>query len=672
MTRSAHARAARYCSVTALAGIAALVAVLLRGPGPAVKSELPAVIVFAVCVFVGELFPLQVPRGRGEEQLTVSSIFAFGLLLLAGLWPAVLVQSLASALPDIKARRPAWRILFNVGQYVLALVAAETVLHIDPALSHIKGGGFTSAQLPLVLLAAVTFWWVNILLVGVALALWQGTTLMSYFRRDLVFSMVTGMALLGLSPVLVRWSQFCLAALPLFGLPLYAVYRGGRHAVNSEHQATHDALTGLPNRLFFRRVVEEESKRNQSDQCYAILLLDLDRFKEINDTLGHAWGDRLLIEVASRMRQVVRSQDLLARLGGDEFALLLTRVTDPDLPVRTARRIAHALAKAVDMDDLVVQADLSIGIASSDSEHRDVEEILRRADVAMYHAKHHHLGIHVFDQADDHFHPDQLALVAELRSGIQAGQLAVHYQPKLDLRTNEVHSLEALVRWQHPRLGLVQPDAFIELAEHTGVIRSLTSKVIETALLDCRRWRAAGLPLTIAVNVSMRSLREQSFVTEIAELIDRTGAEPPWLMVEITESTIMSDPATVMTVLSDLESMGVLLSIDDFGTGYSSLSHLRQLPVSELKIDRSFVRNLGHDGDDSDAVIVRSTVELAHNLGLKVVAEGVEDRATVECLRGMGCDEIQGYYLSRPVPAEELIVWLEERPLSRQPQLRVV
>jgi predicted signal transduction protein with EAL and GGDEF domain len=372
------------------------------------------------------------------------------------------------------------------------------------------------------------------------------------------------------------------------------------------------------------------------------------------------------------MRQVVRSQDLLARLGGDEFALLLTGVTDPALPVRTAERIAHALAKAVDMDDLVVQADLSIGIASSDSEHRDVEEILRRADVAMYHAKHHHLGIHVFDQADDHFHPDQLALVAELRSGIQAGQLAVHYQPKLDLRTNDVYSVEALVRWQHPRLGLVQPDAFIELAEHTGIIRSLTTKVIETALLDCGRWRAAGLPLTVAANVSMRSLREPSFVTEIAELIERTHAEPEWLMVEMTESTIISDPATVMTVLRDLENMGVLLSIDDFGTGYSSLSHLRQLPVSELKIDRSFVRNLGHERGENDAVIVRSTVELAHNLGLKVVAEGVEDRATAECLRGMGCDEIQGYYLSRPVPADEIIVWLEERRLSRQPQLRVV
>jgi diguanylate cyclase (GGDEF)-like protein len=672
MTRSAHARAVRFCSVTALAGIAALVAVLLQGPGLAVQSELPTVLVFSVGVFVGETFPLQVPRGRGEEHLTFSSTFSFGLLILAGLWPAVLVQSIASALPDLHARRPAWRILFNVGQYVLALVAAGAVLHLDPALLVAGRGGFTSTQLPFVLVAAGTFWCVNIALVGVALALWQDATLASYFRRDLMFSLVTGMALLGLSPVLVRWSQFCLAAFPLFGLPLYAVYHGGRHAVSSEHQASHDSLTGLPNRLFFRRMVEEESKRSRRGECYAVLLLDLDRFKEINDTLGHAWGDRLLVEVASRIREVVRSEDVLARLGGDEFALLLTCLTDRYLPARTAKRITEALAKPIEMENLTVQADLSIGIAASDSGHRDVEEMLRRADVAMYHAKRHHLGIHVFDEADDHFHPDQLGLAAELRSGIQAGQLVLHYQPKLDLGTDQVRSFEALVRWQHPRLGLLQPGAFIELAEHTGVMGNLTRKVIETALLDCARWRARGWPLTIAVNVSMRSLRERRFATEVAELIDHVGAQPDWLMLEITESTIMADPGTVMIVLRDLEDMGVLLSIDDFGTGYSSLSHLRQLPVTELKIDRSFVKGLGNAQPDSDAAIIRSTVELAHNLGLTVVAEGVENRATVDRLRGMGCDQIQGYYLSRPLPADEISVWLAERAVSPQPQLRVV
>jgi diguanylate cyclase (GGDEF)-like protein len=670
MTRSAHAQAFRYCSVVSCVGIALLVAVLIQGPSPAMSGQLPRLAVFAACVLAGEMAPLQVPRGRGEEQLTFSSTFSFGMLLLGGLWPAVLVQAIAVALPDAISRRPPWRLLFNVGQYVLALVAASLVLHLNAGVPQVAGGNFTSGQLPAILLAATTFWWANFVLVGVALALWQGTRLLEYFRRDLMFSLATGMALMGLAPVLVRWSEFSLAAFPLFALPLYAVYRGGRHAVISEHQATHDALTGLPNRLRFHDVVADESARARGS--YAILLLDLDRFKEINDTLGHAWGDRLLVEVAARIQTVVRPHDTLARLGGDEFALLLPQSRDDHVAKLVARRITDALREPIEIDTLTMEVYLSIGIAYSSAEHRDAEEILRRADVAMYHAKAHHLDLHVFDDVDDHFHPDRLGLVSELRSGIQAGELVLHYQPKLDLRADRVVSLEALVRWQHPRLGLLQPDAFIELAEHTGVIRALTMKVIEQALVDCCRWRESGLPLTVAVNVSMRSLREESFCTEVSGLIERTGAQAEWLVIEITENTIMADPDAVMAVLQGLEEMGVVLSIDDFGTGYSSLSYLRELPVSELKIDRSFVMNLMGALSDNEAVIVRSTVDLAHNLGLRVVAEGVEDRATLECLRELGCDEIQGYYLCRPVPAEELSVWMAERPTGAIPQLRVV
>lgn len=671
MTQPARSRAHRFCSVIALAGVAVLVLVLIQGPSRSVVSQLPRVLVFGSCVFVGELFPISLPRGRGEEQFTFSSTFSFGLLLLGGLWPAVVVQGVASALGDWRVRRQAWRIAFNVGQYVLALVAADAVLHLHSGPWHVGPGAFTSAQLPVILLAAGVFWCVNIVLVGVAVALWQGATLVNYFRRDLAFSLVTGAALLGLAPVVVTWSQFSFAAFPVFALPLYAVYRGGRHAVNSEHRATHDTLTGLPNRLFFQRAVAEESKRDRTRERYAILLADVDRFKEINDTLGHAWGDRLLVEVAARIRDAVRSQDFLARLGGDEFALLLTGLVDTGSAERTARRIADAMSAPIEMEDLTVQVSLSIGIASSSFEQRDAEEILRQADVAMYQAKRQNEDVHVFDAGDDHFRPERLSLAAELRSGIHAAELVLHYQPKLDLHTNHVVSVEALVRWQHPRLGLLQPDAFIELAEHTGVMRSLTRSVIETALTDCGRWRAAGLSLTVAVNVSMRTLREQRFPAHLAELIELAGAKAEWLMLEITESMIMADPAAVTTVLHGLEEMGVLLSIDDFGTGYSSLSYLRQLPVRELKIDRSFVKNLGEARCDNEAVIVHSTVELAHNLGLRVVAEGVEDRATFECLRRLGCDEIQGYYVSRPVPFDELTVWLEERPTVPQVQLEV-
>ena len=671
MTRSARATTYRFCSVVAVAGVALLAVVVIRGPTAAIGTQLPRLIVFGLCVLLGELFPLQLPRGRGEETLTFSSTFSFGLLLVGGLWPAVVAQSVASALPDIRAHRPPWRTLFNVAQYVLSLAAADLVLYLLSGQGLLANGRFAAGQLPAILLAAGTFWGVNIVLVGVAVGLWQGARLLDYFRQDLMFSLVTGMALLGLAPVVVLWSEFSLAALPLFALPLYAVYIGVRHAVSSEHQATHDALTGLPNRVLFHQVAALESTSDRDDR-YAILLLDLDRFKDINDTLGHAWGDRLLVEIASRIRQVVRAQDTLARLGGDEFALLLTRCTEHETARKMANRVAEVLSGPIEMEAITIQVDLSIGIAFSSREHCDAQEILRRADVAMYHAKEHRVGIHVFTTADDHFHPDRLGLAAELRGGIQGGELVVHYQPKLDVDAERIVSLEALVRWQHPRLGLLQPDAFIELAEHTGTIGSLTSNVIEQALTDCVRWRTAGLALTVAVNVSMRSLREQAFCLEVAELIHRTGARAEWLVLEITESTIMADPEAVMTVLHRLEKMGVSLSIDDFGTGYCSLSYLRQLPVRELKIDRSFVANLVDDHSDNSAVIVRSTVDLAHNLGLRVVAEGVEDRATLDVLCRLGCDEIQGYYLSRPLPAQELTVWLAERPTAIQPQLQVV
>jgi diguanylate cyclase (GGDEF)-like protein len=671
MTRSARTRTYRFCSVIALAGVAVLVGVLIRGPGRVIDAQPLRLIVFGLCVLLGEMFPLQLPRGRGEETVTFSSTFSFGLLLVGGLWPAVVSQSLASALPDIRARRPPWRILFNVAQLVISLAGADLVLHLLGGEGIVASDRFTAGQLPAILLAAGMFWLLNIVLVGIAVALWQGAQLLHYFRQDLMFSLVTGMALLGLAPVVVRWSVFSLAAFPLFGLPLYAVYIGMRHAVSSEHQATHDALTGLPNRVLFHQAGVLASTDTRDDS-YAILLLDLDRFKEINDTLGHACGDSLLVEIASRIRQVVRDQDTLARLGGDEFALLLTGCTEHETAREVANRVVEVLAEPIEIGAITIQADLSIGIAFSSREHRDVQEILRRADVAMYHAKEHHVGMHVFTSDDDHLHPDRLGLAGELRGGIRAGELVVHYQPKLDVDHDRVDSLEALVRWQHPRLGLLQPDAFIELAEHTGTIGSLTSGVIEQALTDCARWRAAGFELTVAVNVSMRSLREQSFCLEVAELIHRTGARAEWLVLEITESTIMADPDAVMTVLHSLEKMGVSLSIDDFGTGYCSLSYLRQLPVSELKIDRSFMVNLVDDRSDNSAVIVRSTVNLAHNLGLRVVAEGVENRATLDSLRRLGCDEIQGYYLCRPLPAQELTVWLAERPASLHPQLRVV
>jgi diguanylate cyclase (GGDEF)-like protein len=437
----------------------------------------------------------------------------------------------------------------------------------------------------------------------------------------------------------------------------------------NEHQAFHDALTDLPNRtLFHDRVGQALSVARREHIPSAVMIMDLDRFKEVNDTLGHASGDELLKQTGVRLRAALRESDTVARLGGDEFGVLLPKVVDSAAAVAVARKLRNALEEPFTIHGLALQIEASVGIALYPEHGEDVHSLLQRADVAMYVAKEHPGGCEVYARERDDYSPDRLTLLTELRRAIDRGELVLHYQPKADLRTNEVHGVEALVRWSHPNRGLIRPDEFIPLAQKTGVIVPLTFFVLNEAVRQCRTWQLEGLDLHVSVNLSARNLLDVHLPDTVGELLARWEVSPSLLELEITESTILADPIRAMHVLSRLSGMGVRLAIDDFGTGYSSLAYLKRLPVDELKIDKSFVQ--GMEEDENDAVIVRSTIDLGRNLGLRVVAEGVETAEAWRQLAALGCDVAQGYYLSRPVPAAELAAWLRAAREDRPSRLR--
>jgi diguanylate cyclase (GGDEF)-like protein len=423
------------------------------------------------------------------------------------------------------------------------------------------------------------------------------------------------------------------------------------------HEALHDNLTGLPNRvLFLQRLADSLARQRPTDPQIAVMLIDLDRFKEINDTLGHATGDLLLQEVSARLQRAAADRVTVARLGGDEFALLDPSPGSAGDALALTRSLREVLQRPFTYQDLELEVSATIGLALAPVHGRDASTLLRRADVAMYAAKNTAPGVACYGENLDEHSPRKLALVGELRSVIEHEGLEMHYQPKVDMASGRVIGVEALVRWPHPAEGLVPPDEFVPIAERTGLIGPMTDFVLRTALTECRQWRDRGNNLSVAVNLSARSLLDSDLVDDIARALTLSGVEPSRLVLEITETSVMSDAEYAMRVLNRLSSMGCTLAIDDFGTGYSSLSYLKRLPVDEVKIDKSFVLNM--QDDENDAVIVRSIIDLARNLGLRVVAEGVETESAWDALVAMGCDIAQGYYISRPLPSAALSAWL--------------
>jgi diguanylate cyclase (GGDEF)-like protein len=430
------------------------------------------------------------------------------------------------------------------------------------------------------------------------------------------------------------------------------------------HQAGHDALTGLPNRTRAAPAIEAAVARHAAGggSC-AVLLLDLDRFKEINDTLGHVFGDQVLVEVAKRLRASVRERDLVVRLGGDEFLLLFEEV-DPGHVLARAGGVLQALREPLQLPSTTINLDASMGVVLAPAHGEGAETLMRRADIALYDAKAQHAGVALYRSGREEVHLRQLRLISDLRHAPERGELRVAYQPKIDLASGRVAHAEALLRWTHPELGVVAPDEFIPLAEHSGIVHALTRFVLEEALAENARWRGGGLDLGIAVNLSAMDLMDAGLVEFLERALRSHRVPPHRLILEVTESALMRDVDYAVRVLKRLHDAGVRLSIDDFGTGHSSLAQLKRLPVDELKIDKSFVMRLARGSDDD--VIVRSTIELGHNMGLTVIAEGVENEEGLALLRAYHCDMAQGFWFSRPMPGADLPAWCASHDASTQ------
>jgi diguanylate cyclase (GGDEF)-like protein len=418
-----------------------------------------------------------------------------------------------------------------------------------------------------------------------------------------------------------------------------------------------DRLTGLPNRALFNdRLQQAISVAMRAEHPLAVMMMDLDRFKYVNDTLGHPIGDLLLCEVARRLRaSLQRASDTVARLGGDEFAILL-----PTDGIEAAKLIANRVLKALESPTMIegqlVDIGASIGIVTFPHNGVDMNALLRRADIAMYTAKRTNSGFALYDERHDHNSAARLSLMGELRQAVEHDQLTLYYQPKVDLATRTVKYVEALVRWEHPTRGFIAPDEFIPFAEQTGYIKTVSRWVADKAVHQCAIWHAQGIELAVSINVSARELIQSSLPDTFSALLAKYGVKPESIWIEITESAIMDDPNHAIETLDRLHALGIRLSIDDFGTGYSSLSYLKRMPVDELKIDKSFVMGMAEHKDDE--MIVRSTIDLGHNMGLKVVAEGVETEQTMAQLKDLHCDLVQGYHLSRPLPPAKLEAWL--------------
>jgi diguanylate cyclase (GGDEF)-like protein len=662
------------------AGVAALALILIQTSDWNSAFDKTEFWVFAVCLFLAELFPIRLP-GR-DYSMTVSWTFTFALLLTFGPAPAIVIQILASIVSDAIGRKPAVRWAYNAAGYVLAFGAAYSVLEWSTGVPRSGVVHFVASDIPGILAAAGAVLLVNAILTGAALALAEGTTFPGYLGslrgalpglRDTARRMsrdgfgieAADLGALLLAPIVVVTADVDIWLLPILGVILLGLYRGGRAALLNEYRALHDALTDLPNRtLFDQRAVEAIAEARESGGSVAAMLIDLDRFKDVNNTLGHSHGDLLLREVGARLGPALHEGDTIARLGGDEFAVVLPG-SGPEQVASAAGDVRLALQAPFEIEGVTIEIGASIGIACFPDHGATPDLLLQRADIALYQAKDARSGFEIYSPERDDHSRGRLALAGELRSALGRDELVVFFQPKADIRTGHISGAEALVRWAHPRRGLLGPEKFIAIAEHTGMIRPLAERVLETALVQCQAWRQIGHELVVSVNVSAGNLLDPSLVQTVADLLRVTGAPARLLELELTETTIMSDPERALAVLRELRALGIGLSVDDFGTGYSSLAYLRELPVTELKIDRSFIQ--GMTEDSPNATIVRSTIDLGRNLGLEVVAEGVESAHIWDQLLALGCGLAQGYFLSEPVPADRLTRWLRDRPPALAP-----
>lgn len=642
-----------------LGGLGLLIA-LVAAPGDEFRTvaNRPAMFgAIAVLLLAFESRPLRVSRGQQVDEIVASTAFAFALALEFGPVPAMVAQAIASIIVDTTTRRGLLKIGFNAGQYLLGVgLTGLAVTAIVPA--PVLQGSLTPKSLLVVCLGAAVFVLVNNSLVGLIVAISARAQVVKTIWETLVHEARSDWVLLGLAPIVVVVAEHSLWLLPMLLLPVIGVYQSVMVSIEKEHQATHDALTDLPNRTLFNARLQEALGRNDPD-LVGVFLLDLDRFKEVNDTLGHQAGDQLLRSVAERLVETLPDTATIARFGGDEFAFFVPGLRSTGDAEALAREAAAALNDPFTLMTCRLEVEGSIGIALAPEDGADPDGLVQKADTAMYVAKADHTTCQVYDAKKDRNSTRRLALLGDLRDSIAAGHIWLAFQPKLQLRSGDTNCVEALVRWTHPEHGELQPDEFIPLAERTGLIQPLTTHILEEGARHLRAWRERDPQRTLAINLATRSLVDLHLVDEVRQVLRRWDLPPGSIELEITESSIMTDPARARRTLHDLSAMGIRLSIDDFGTGYSSLAYLQQLPVREVKIDRSFIRDLARN--PSDRVIVESTIYMASRLGLEVTAEGVEDEETLDLLRDLGCHHAQGFFIGRPMPADRLDEWFEQR-----------
>jgi diguanylate cyclase (GGDEF)-like protein len=644
-------------------GIAAVSQLMLEGwPPPS------AFVMVALLVVAAELRPIATSR-QVEGPVSISQAFVFATLYVWGPYPAVVLLMASVLLSELLERKALWKVLFNTGQFAVALAAAWLVLVIgrDAELGALMGSPdaaesrFTFASLAWFVLSWVAYHVVNLALVaGVS----DRKSWRDAFLEDFWFYTLSTMAVLALSPlvavVAVAYDDSWML-LPLLMLPLLAVQRTAQMSQEREHRALHDPLTGLPNRLLLSdRIQTALARSSRSGGRVVVIFLDLDLFKTINDGLGHAVGDDVLVQVANRLTTVLRPGDTLARFSGDEFALVCDSIPDYEIEVLAAR-IQAVLEPAFTFESHEVSVTASIGVATA-TPYSTPESLLREADSAMYRAKsagrdqvaHFHWSMHEAAKASL---DDQLGL----RRAVERGELRAHYQPIFDLNTGRVLGMEALIRWQHPTRGLLSPDEFIPLAEETGLILPLGAWMLDESLRQLSIWHrevpeSAGL--WMAVNLSPRQLGDPDLIHKISRSLREHGIAATSLHLEITETAVMQSLDRTAPILDALRTLGVRLIVDDFGTGYSSLARLKRLPVTALKVDRSFVDGLGTDS--SDLSIVDAITNMARSLNLEVIAEGVETREQLDILQTLGASMGQGYLWSRALPADEVSTWVGE------------
>ena len=649
-----------YMVAVSLLGVPLLAYAGIRVPWTHLGGRLPAVVVACVFLIIGELRPIPVSRGADAgDELSISSTLAVALLLLTDPGVACAAQAVALFVDEARKRRAWDRLIFNVSQYTIALLATRAVfvaLIGQSVFGHPTA--LTPTQLPAALLSCAAFFVLNNGLTGVAVAIATRMPLRRLVFADFRSHLPTDGVLLALAPVVAQSLAWSVAALPLLMVPLIAVHRSARLASEREHEALHDALTELPNRTSLLLRLKQACE-DLAQVPVAVMLVDLDHFKDINDTLGHYAGDRLLVEVSSRLRGALRNGDFIARLGGDEFAILAYHIDTEAAAVDVAARLREAFDSTFPMAGADLSAQCSVGIALAPRDGADEDLLLKRADVALYDAKTARGSIMVYDGTRDDHSVERLSLVGDLHRGIESGEVFPLFQPMCDAVTGEIVGVEALARWRHAHAGVLAPGEFLDIAEGAGMLDTLTYALLEQSLDHLSVWHRAGQEIGLSMNVSPRTMHDVRFIDRIEGALVRGGVDPKWLTLEITESDMVSQREQSLRQLARLRRMGCKIAIDDFGTGYSSMAYLKTLPVDEIKIDKSFVAELGES--PKDEIIVRAIVDLGHRFGLSVTAEGVETDEAWALLTSIDCDTIQGYRLARPLTADALNAWLGQR-----------